>query len=64
MHLPSTRYHRTEAPRRIDTEDEHDELDAAGWRDSPARFEEKDAARASDAGAEASAPPAKRKRKR
>jgi hypothetical protein len=40
MHLPSTRYHRELPPRIIHTPEEHDELEADGWADTPAAFDD------------------------
>lgn len=39
MTLPSVRYHRTEQPRVIHTPEQHDELEAAGWAETPAAFD-------------------------
>jgi hypothetical protein len=72
MHLPSTRYHRSEKPRIIHTEEEHDALEAAGWRGSPADFDacDDDASddatdtRANDDVNREAATPVKAKRKR
>lgn len=37
-HLPSTRYHRTKAPRIVHTEEQHQALASRGWEESPAAF--------------------------